>query len=170
MNLRAFIQHLQCSVLKKLLLLLDSVSKMPLIRSIPTVKLFQHPSRHFHITDPKDLEKIFLVLTRMHFEIIEQNLGKNEFSLVAIHSPSPSDSRQHVIAFKNISLSIQGVREHNPSLTPTWQIQLFLKTTDLPSSQRTRYAELILEDLTRALGWQNYWVMDDESPSNSLAA
>jgi len=125
----------------------------------------ESPSRLFQVPHVIQIERVYLILDSMHYEIIEQNLATHEFHLVALQEnlslPLPESLRR----FKTIQISIDGTRIDDTR----WQVRVTFQTESHLSTIRIKHADLILEDLTRALGWQNYSIIECPPP-NALAA
>jgi hypothetical protein len=132
-------------------------------RKSPRQLFTERPNRRFRIPDEKDLKKIYPILSSMQFEIVEQKLSSDSFHLVAFFEKGAHLSASHFEDFQVIQISIQGVKSHDRH----WQITLNFDTPQPLKAELSRQADLVLEKVTLALGWQPYWIIDCPSvPKN----
>lgn len=125
--------------------------------------------RQYQLPSLSQLQKTSLVLSSMQYEVLENSLSNEEFYLEATLSPTaiPIQKQSHI--FKSVSISIKGSRDAHQN----WRIQLVLHTGHsgaLFPADRLKYSELILEEITLALGWQAFWIIECPPPPTSLAA
>jgi hypothetical protein len=125
-----------------------------------------HPSRLFKVPPLSRVEKVHLVLASMQYEIIEQSQANKSFHLVALLENSQGHPFKEFQNFPSVQIAIEGVLLENQK----WEIRLSFMTLSYLSPRRTKDAELVLDEITRALGWQGYLVVPQDETSNILAA
>lgn len=131
-------------------------------KSSPSLFL-EKPSRTFNIPEMTSIERAHFILKSMNYEIVEQCLSQDEFTLVALKDnldQKPNNS-QH---FKRVLISLLGKR-----INGRWEVQVSFATEDPLIIPDVKYADLILEDLTRALRWQSYWIIECPPPEETAA-
>jgi hypothetical protein len=118
------------------------------------------------ISHVSQLEKIPLVLTTLHYEIIEQSLDQKEFHLISIRRLLPQDFLHDMVRpFEEITLKIDGVLHPDQK----WRVRIVFQSKKGITQEMSAQVNLIFENIALILGWQDFWVIESTPPS-ALAA
>jgi hypothetical protein len=130
-------------------------SFLRLVRSAPEPAIvIEPPSRLFHVPVSVDLHAIFTTLLRLGYEMTEQNLEERRFFSVLTHG----------------SFHVR-VRVEAQRLDRCWEVRFFCDVETVvedPLSPASllpgRNLYLLLAQITEAMGWKKYWVIEAEQP------
>jgi hypothetical protein len=122
----------------------------------------ESPSRLYLIPHVSQLEKIHLVLTTLHYEIVEQSFDQDKFQLISIRKLLPKDFLHDMVhPFGEITLNIDGALQPDQK----WRVRIVLQSKKGITLEMNTQVNLILENIALILGWQDFWVIEIPPPS-----
>src|SRR5687768_11142104 len=96
------------------------------------------PTRLFHLPDLNQFERVYLILSTIHFDVVEQDLNGDNFRLSLIRETLG----ETLDSFRSEELTIRGRKLSNSR----WEVQI-----SIPENQ-------VLDEIMLVLGWQNYLI------------
>jgi hypothetical protein len=110
------------------------------------------PTRLFLITDQRDISSIHELMAKNGYDLDEIILGENRFFFGAERDLPPDHFRA----------TIEGTfqREH-------WSVRITLRSEPeeaLQNPETHRNLALRLQELTQALDWEKYWLVEGQAP------
>ena len=120
---------------------------------LPKNPFIYEPSRLFQIPSLKALTQIELILTSLNYKIIEKTTQNPDLFILSCET----DPLSHVPDLKILLKGERSKEEH-------WRVRIQLNPDCKNYGLNFRNIDLVMENMMRALGWQNYWIIELMAP------